>query len=250
MTAERTSARRRKDVIEAFAMGVSAVIGKACWDCLEFDVVRRTNQKQLAAAVALDKSQVSRQSRSGTIEFHRLIYVLTTHGKTLGSLPTEFPVRSALKLSGIRYLAYRCPWEVTSKKPTYQDILDTFSLWDFFVANEIGKHSSMWIELSLANRQYDNSTRDHMSKDHRMSEALAELKKNASATLDDYITTIKRAFGTRYEDSELRSCDLSIHEGTIPRLLPWTEKIREADRQLYEWVTDKQNSDHVTWGVR
>lgn len=242
-------AKHRNEVFNAFAGGVAAVIGKACWERLEHDVIRRSNLTQLGAVVVVDKSGVSRKIKTGTMEFHRLIYVLATYEKNFASLPEQFPPRSALKWNGTRHLAYLQRKLRAATKSTLKPeaIVEQFPLWNFFVANEIAMNLSKWVALLGCKSDPRATAAQREIRDNELLAAIANCEQSARHAMATYADSLRPAFGLQYDDAELRKTIRSLNADDMPDMLKWAECILDANIILECWVKNLNDKVHLVW---
>ena len=242
-------AHQRHEVFEAFAGGVAAVIGKACWERLEHDVIRRSNLAHLSAAVIADPSGVSRKMNTGKMEFHRLIYVLATYEKNFASLPDQFPPRSALKLNGTRHLAYlqRRMSATTASIMKPEAIVEQFPLWSFFVANEMAMNLTRWVALLRQKRDPRATDAQRERHENELAVAIVECEENAGSAMTTYADSLRPAFGSRYEDAELQKARRPLKADDMQDMLKWAENILDADAILENWMKNLDDKVHLIW---
>ncbi len=237
------------DVFGAFARGVASVLGKGCWDILRHDVIRRTTNLAISKSVVLHETGVSMKLRSGAIEFHRLIYVLATYGKTLADLPDRFPARSALRLSGIRFLAFHNMKQDTSKSSriSFENIVTEFPLWEFFIAIEIAKEIAHWRLLSVRSAVAKTTSNSSDTLSSEISQKTMELEVAATRSMQEYNKSLVAAFGPRFEDKEMRKDLEPLKRTDVWDLLPSAQRIIDANRLLLAWLDRNVIKDHSVW---
>ena len=236
------------DAFEAFARGVASVIGKGCWDKFRHDIVRRSTNKELSKSVVVDESGVSLKISSGTIEFHRLIYVLATYEATFADLPGRFPARKALQLSGIRFLTFR-HWKRHASnrdRTNFEKIASEFPLWKFLLSNNIATDIRAW--RVLHNRE--EAAKTVLNHDDALSTEISlkvkQLEEVTKASLVEYKKNLVEAFGTRFEDKELKVDLDDLARSDVWPLLPWAQFIIEANSSLLTLLSNVIE-DHSVW---
>jgi len=237
------------EVFVAFARGVASVLGKGCWDILRHDVIRRTTNLALSKSVVLHESGVSIKLRSGAIEFHRLIYVLATYGKTLANLPDRFPARSVLRQSGIRFLAFQNMKRDASNSShvSFENIVTEFPLWEFFLAVEIAKEIAKWRLLNVRSGIAEATSKPNDTLSSEISREIMGLEVAATRSMHEYNKSLVAAFGPRFEDKEMRADLEPLKRAKVWELLPSAQRIIDAEHLLLAWLDGKVIKDHSVW---
>ena len=240
---------RGNPFFDAFASGVAAVVGKACWERLQYDVLRRTNQEQIGEAVVLNRSGVNRGMNTGRMEFHRLIYVLAAFDKDFSSLPEQFPPRAVLKLGGTRFLAYRRRRisAKTGERTRFEDITEQFPIRNFFIANEVARNMTTWAPLLSEIQCSREPALQGKPLSKKLLAAIAECEESAGIAMSAYADGLRLAFGMRYEDVELRKVRKPLSVTDMPEMLDWAICIRDATTELESWLKDPIHRDHLVW---
>lgn len=128
-----------------------------------------------------------------------------------------------------------------------EDIVEQFPLWNFFVANEIAMNLTTWVALL---RQKSGPRATAMQGETHSNELLAAIVKceeNAGRTMENYVESLRHAFGVRYEDIELRDASRPLNATDMFAMLQWAESIRDAYAVLECWLKDSDHKDHLVW---
>lgn len=175
--------------------------------------------------------------------------MLATYDKNFSNLPDQFPARIILKLSGLRYLAYRQRrLSVTvGEKMAFEDITEQFPFRSFFLASEVARNMQRWTPLLTEIRRSVATATHGKPHSQELLAAITECEDSAGRAIRIYADSLRLAFGVRYDDVELRKERIPLSALEMPEILMWATCIRNASTELNCWLTDHAHNDHLVW---